>query len=165
MNFPNLITLISPELITFTSAMLPVTELRGSIPFAMEVYDMPAWKAFTLATAGNVAIVFFLLRFLEPVSNFLRKHFSFFDKFFEKLFTKTRAKHTEKWNRLGAIFLVTFVAIPLPGTGGWTGALIAYLFGVKYWRGACLVSLGVIIAGILITLGFESIMKIIEIFS
>ncbi|MBI5755031.1 small multi-drug export protein [Candidatus Peregrinibacteria bacterium] len=150
------------ELITFASAMLPVTELRGSIPLAMEVFKMPAWKAFALATAGNIVIVFFLLRFLEPISNFLRKHSKFFEKFFKKLFEKTRAKHSEKFNRYGAIFLVTFVGIPLPGTGGWTGALIAFIFGIPYWRAAYLVSLGVIIAGVLITLGFGSVMKIIE---
>lgn len=151
-----------PELITFFSAMLPFTELRGSIPLALEVFKLSPLSALAFSVAGNIVPVFLLLAFLNPVSKFLMKHSPFFNKFLTKLFEKTRRKHSKSFKEIGAIFLVTFVAIPLPVTGAWTGSLIAFLFEVPYLIGAGLISLGVLIAGILVTLGVETISEVIE---
>lgn len=75
------------------------------------------------------------------------------DRFFTWLFEKTRAKHSKRISELGHIALITFVAIPLPGSGGWTGSLVAHVFGIKSKLSIPLIILGLIIAGALITLG------------
>lgn len=143
--------------------MLPITELRGAIPFAIEVLGLSPWKALIWGILGNIMPNFFILALLGPVSNFLMKHSEFFKNFLGKLFEKTRKEHSKKIQELGYLFLIIFVAIPLPGSGGWTGSLIAFLFGIPYWHAISLISTGIVIAGVVITLGFESIMKIIEI--
>ena len=149
-------------LITFGMAMLPILEVRGAIPFAIGVLQMSVAEAFIWAVLGNLAIVAILLTLLDPVTKFLMKHSKWFNRFLTDLFHKTRHKHTERFNEVGALFLVTFVAIPLPVTGAWTGTLIAYLFGIKFKHAFPLISLGVIIAALLVSLGFESISTIMH---
>jgi len=151
---------LSPEVVTFFSSMLPFLELRFSIPFAMTAYGMEPWRALLISLAGNTLIAAFLLEALEPVTIFLKKHLSFMDSFFEKLFHKTRTKHTKKISELGHIALVLFVAIPLPGSGAWSGALIAYVFGIKTRIALPLISIGLIIAGIIVSFGTKGIMAI-----
>lgn len=151
-----------PELTTFFSAMLPITELRGSIPFAIQVLGLSPFEAFFWATLGNMIPNFFILLALKPISEFLMKHSRFFKNFFEKLFEKTHQKHSKKFQEFGYLFLVLFVAVPLPGSGGWTGSLIAFLFGVPYWHAVVLICSGIFLAGIFITVGFQSIVRIIE---
>ena len=143
--------------------MLPVTELRGAIPMAIHLFKLPPESAFFWAVLGNTIPNFFILWLLPPISNFLMKKSHRLNRFFTWLFDKTRKKHTKKFNEQGSISLILFVAIPFPGSGGWTGSLIAFLFGVRYWHAMGLISIGIILAGILVTLGFESIMKIGEI--
>lgn len=155
---------MSPELWTFFASMLPVTELRATIPTAIYLWNIDPLTAFTIAVIGNIVPNFFILKLLGPVSNFLMKHSKYCERFFTKLFEITRKKHTEKFEKFGAIFLITFIAIPIPGTGAWTGSLIAWLFKVPYWKAMGLISLGVIGAGILVTAGLTSITKILEIF-
>ena len=87
------------------------------------------------------------------------------DIFFEKLFHRTRKEHTKKFQRYGAIFLIAVVAIPLPGSGSGVGALIAFLFGVDYWKGLSLIATGVVIGGLLLTAGFESVFAILDLFT
>lgn len=141
---------LPPELTTVIVSMLPVAELRGGIPLAFAL-GIPPFKAFWLAVAGNLLPVIPLLLLLQPVSNFLRK-LPVLDKFFEWLFARTRRKShlIEKYEALG---LILFVAIPLPMTGMWTGAVAASLFKIpiKY-------SLPAIIAGVFIAGGIVSVL-------
>ncbi|MFC1655617.1 COG2426 family protein [Patescibacteria group bacterium] len=149
-----------PEIIVFFSSMLPIIELRGSIPvgFAM---GMPAEAVFLWAYIGNIIPCFFILWLLGPVSRFLMRHSKFFNKFFTKLFEKTQHKHKDALEKYGPILLIVFVAIPLPGSGGWTGSLVAFLFGIKYWKAMGLIAIGLAIAGIVITLGAMGIVSIL----
>ncbi len=135
--------------ITFFMAMLPVLELRGSIPWAMLVAGLPWQGAFTWSILGNFVPIVPILLFLEPASNFLRR-WKFFDRFFTWLFTRTRRKGkiVERFEFLGLIILV---AIPLPGTGAWTGALAAFVFGVRFRLALPAIVIGVLIAGVLVT--------------
>ena len=75
----------------------------------------------------------------------------FFDKFFTFLFERTRRKHSKKFEKWGALALITFVAIPLPITGGWSGALAAFVFGIPFKKALPLIFSGVIIAGVIVT--------------
>jgi uncharacterized membrane protein len=144
-NFP-------PQLATFLIAMIPIAELRVSIPLALGTYKMSIWSSYFYSVIGNIVPVFFILYFIDPVSKFLMKHFQIFNRFFTWLFNHTRLKFEGKYAKYGALALVIFVAIPLPMTGAWTGALAAFLFQIPRKIGAVLVSLGVLLAGIIVTL-------------
>ncbi|HCC23286.1 TPA: ligand-binding protein SH3 [Candidatus Falkowbacteria bacterium] len=140
------------ELATFLLAIIPLTEVRASIPVAMGLFKMSAWSAFFWSILGSVFITFVLVYSLDLATKFLRPRFRWADKFFSWLFERTRKKFEGKYLTYGEIALVIFVAIPLPLTGVWTGAAAAYLFGVEKKKAFWLVSLGTIIAGIIVTL-------------
>lgn len=132
-------------------AMLPVIELRGAIPIGVLLGLSPVEAAIP-AVIGNLIPVPFLVWLLDPVQKWLSKRFSFFERFFEWLFTRTRRRAGEKYERFRDAALVSFVAVPLPGTGAWTGAAVAFVFDVKPRRAFVLISLGVLIAAVAVTL-------------
>ena len=107
-----------------------------------------------------IPVVFWLL-FLESISKFLSKHSTLFNKFFEWLFARTRRRISERYDHYGYIALVILVAVPLPITGAWTGTVAAYLLGIPFWRAFGLISTGVIIAGIIVTLASLEIISVV----
>ncbi len=135
------------ELAVILIAMLPVSELRGAIPWAVHPMGggMGLGTAYVLAVIGNFIPVIPLLLGLGPVSNVLRR-WTVFDKFFTWLFARTRrrGKWVEKYEAFG---LIPFVAIPLPVTGAWTGAAAAFVFGVRFWYALPAILAGILIAG------------------
>ena len=135
--------------ISFLS-MLPVTELRGSIPVAISYYHLPVLPSYLFAVISNIIPAIFLLNFLKPFSNYLRR-WHFFEIFFTWLFHRTR-KYEKKYEKYGALFLLFFVAIPFPGTGVWTGSIAAFIFGIRFWYALPMMVAGLIIAGIIVTL-------------
>lgn len=152
--------LIMPdELIAFLLSMLPLTELRGGIPYAVGVLEMPPYHAFLWATLGNIFVAILILKLLDPISQLLRKYSKWFDNFFDKLFKKTHSKHAHKFIIWGEIFLVIFVMIPLPGSGAWTGSLVAFLLGIEFWKSLCLITVGLVLSGILITLATTGVIS------
>lgn len=142
---------IPPEVATTLIAMLPIAELRGAIPIALGAYQLPIWQAYIFAVIGNLIPVIFILKWIYPVSKFLRR-WKIFDRFFVWLFARTRKKFYKKYEKWGDLALILFVAIPLPVTGAWTGSFAAFLFGIKLKKALPLITLGVIIAGIIVTL-------------
>ena len=149
------------EILTFLSAMTPIGELRVAIPIGYS-YGLSIWKAFAFAVFGNMVPIFFLVYFLEPVSDFLSKHFKVFDTFFSYLFKRTRKKHSERFEHSLNIGLITLVAIPLPITGGWTGALAAFVFGIPPKRALLLIFLGILIAGAIVSLSTYGIFSLFD---
>lgn len=147
--------------ITLVLSMLPIVE-KGAIPFAIGVLGLPPLQAAFVAIIGNLISVVILLKFLDPVTKFLMKHSKVLNAYLTKLFEKTRHKHSLRFNEVGAIFLILFVAVPSPVTGPWTGSLIAFLFGVKFWHALLLIGIGVVGACTLFALGFESITSIMN---
>jgi len=144
---------VIPELKTLLISMLPIGELRVAIPVGMTVYDLPFWSAFLWSFIGNIIPIFFVIWGLDLLINKFAVHRIYFlNKFFNWLFERTRKKHTKRFERWRDLVLVIFVAIPLPGTGAWTGALIAYVFGIPLKRAFPAIALGVLIAGIIVTL-------------
>ena len=153
---------------TIIIGMMPVSELRGAIPFAMapvEVggYGMSAPEAYLLAVLGNMIPVIPLLLFLEPVSDFLRR-WRIFDIFFTWLFTRTHRNHSERFEKYGTLALTIFVAIPLPVTGAWTGCAAAFVFGVKFRHALLAIFAGVLIAGVVVTVFTLTGISIFELF-
>lgn len=129
---------------------LPITELRGAIPLALTIYKMSVFPTYIFAVLGNIVPAIFLLLYLKPFSDFLCR-WCLFNMFFEWLFKRTR-RHEEKYEKYGALFLLFFVAIPLPGTGAWTGSVAAFVFGIRFWYAFPTIVGGVMIAGIIVTL-------------
>ncbi len=129
---------------------LPIVELRGAIPVGVAAFGMPWWKVYLIAVAGNMLPIPFILLLLGPVSNFLMR-FAIGKRFFGWLFARTRKKSAsiEKYEALG---LTLFVAIPLPVTGGWTGAMAAFLMGIPFWKSMLYILMGVMIAGVIMTI-------------
>lgn len=140
------------ELLVVLTAASPILELRGAIPLAMGYLGFSIEKAVFLSFIGNILPIFPLLIFLEKFSDFLIKRSIFFQKFFDWLFKRTREKFQGSYLRWGKMALVIFVAIPLPFTGAWTGAVASFLFGIKKKEAFGLITLGVLIAGIIVVL-------------
>lgn len=136
-------------LVTMIIAMLPIFELRGAIPVAYQLLGIPIVPAVCLSVLGNLIPVIPILLFLGPVSGWLRK-IPLFDRFFGWLFSRTRSRSdlVKKYEMVG---LMLFVAVPLPMTGAWTGAIMAFLFGIKFWPSLLFISLGVLIAAAIVT--------------
>lgn len=128
---------------------LPIVELRGAVPVGIAAFEMPWWKVYLVAVAGNMIPIPLILLLLGPLSRFCMR-FEIGRKFFEWLFARTRKKSAsiEKYEALG---LTVFVAIPLPVTGGWTGAMVAFLMGIPFWKSMLYILLGVMIAGAIMT--------------
>jgi uncharacterized membrane protein len=136
---------------TFLLAMAPVGELRAAIPLGLTHYKLGILETFAVSVIGNMIPIVIIAFLLEPVSRWLSKHSKYFRSFFNWLFERTRKKHSKKFEVFEEVALVTFVAIPLPMTGGWSGALAAFVFGIPPKKSLPLVGLGVIIAGIIVT--------------
>ncbi len=143
---------------TFITAMTPIGELRVAIPVALTRYSLSFWETYIIAVVGNMFPIVFIVFLLDPVSRFLSKHFRFFRWFFNWLFERTRRKHSHKFEVLEELALITFVAIPLPVTGAWSGAAAAFVFGIPPKKSLPLILVGVLIAGLIvsgITLGID----------
>lgn len=129
----------------FFGSMVPWLESRYVIPYSMLHLGWEWWQALPLAVLGNMLPIPFILLFFHYVEKFLR-NYKFWTKIMDWLFSKTRARADAKIKRYEHLGLLIFVAIPLPFTGAWTGALIAYLFGLKFSKSIITILIGVIIA-------------------
>jgi uncharacterized membrane protein len=139
---------IPRELIVFIIAMLPVAELRVAIPVGVSL-GLPWPAVAALAIAGNMFPIPFILLLFEGVYRLLRR-WNVMERFFRWLFARTRRNSglIEKYEATG---LLIFVAVPLPLTGAWTGALAAWLMGMRFWPSFLSIFGGVVIAGIIVT--------------
>ena len=130
--------------------MLPVIELRGAIPVGMFLFKFSWLKAALLSIAGNMIPIPFVLLFWESIVIVLQKSRRG-NKFVQWLYTRTksRSKVIEEYEAIG---LAIFVGIPLPGTGAWTGAFAANIFGLKFWKSLLYIFLGVLLAACAVTI-------------
>ena len=151
MSFAELLqgTVWGEMLVTLAVAMLPILELRGAIPFGVGLGLSP-WQAMAAAVIGNMIPVPFIILFIRRIFAWLRRHFPRLDGTVTRLEDRAHLKGetVKKYKYLG---LCIFVAIPLPGTGAWTGALIAAVLDMRLKQAVPAIFLGVAIAGILIT--------------
>ena len=141
---------VSPELIVLIISMIPVIELRGSIPVAIFLFNFHWLKAALLSIIGNMIPIPFILLLVDWFFSLISK-VKPGKKFADWIFARTRRKGKSIEN-YEAIGLTIFVCIPLPGTGGWTGALAANIFGIRFWRAMFCILLGVILAAIIVTI-------------
>lgn len=144
-------------LLTILIAMVPVIELRGAIPIGV-ANGLEPWFATLLAVIGNLIPIPFILLLLTKIFDWLRDK-----KYTKKMIAwleKKAEKNRKKVDKYGWLGLIILVAIPLPGTGAWTGALVASCFKMKFKPSMLAIIAGVIIAAIIvfaITYGFTKI--------
>ena len=142
---------IPPEWAIFFISMIPITELRASIPIGIEVYGLAVWKVWIIAVLGDLIPAILILFFIPHVHKWIMRH-----KFLGKVLTK-KLEHAEKafsgkHKKYGAIGLIIFVGIPLPLTGSWTGSLAAFIFNIPFKKSLPLITVGVCVAATLVTL-------------
>lgn len=136
--------------------MVPIVELRGAIPVAILLHDMNPILAFFCAVVGNLIPVPFIIIFIRKIFDWMRKCFPKLNKMIDRLEEKGKSKR-ETVLKYGFWGLFLFVAIPLPGTGAWTGALISILLGLKLRKCFLPIALGVVTAGaIMLTLSLTA---------
>ena len=136
-------------LYVFGLAMVPVFELRGAIPVWVAA-GLPFWIVFITAILGNLLPVPFLILFTRRVFEWLRKKSAFLERLVSRLEKKAAAKEDllKKYELLGLCILV---AIPLPGTGAWTGSLVAAVFDIRLKHAFPAIALGVLIAAVIVS--------------
>lgn len=139
---------VPDELTVFLISLMPILEIRGGM-IAARLLEMDFLKAFAICYVGNMLPIPFIILFIRKIFDFLRR-FKFFERIIVKLEKKTE-KNKDKVMRYEAWGLLLFVAIPLPGTGGWTGALMAALLDIRIKRSLPIIAIGVLIAGFIMS--------------
>lgn len=140
---------IPSELIVFVISLFPILELRGGM-IAAKLLDVEFVKAFFICYVGNILPLPFILLFIRKIFQFL-KRFEKIGKLIEKLEIRSmRKSESVKKYRLWGLF--AFVAIPLPGTGGWTGSLIAALLDMRISHSFPVIAVGVLVANIIMSI-------------
>lgn len=135
-------------LLTLLVSMVPVIELRGAIPIAVGHGLMPA-VAIPVAILGNLIPVPFIIIFIRKIFAWMRRMFPRLNSMIDRLEEKGKSKKAAiDKSAFWGLFL--FVAIPLPGTGAWTGALIAAMLDMRLKRAFPAIALGVLTAGLIV---------------
>lgn len=126
----------------FSVSMLPIFELRGGIPFGINVLHMPYWKVYPIAVLGNILPIIPIILILHYISKLL-----VIKRFLKR--TELKGHLVRKYGLLG---LMLFVSIPLPITGAWTGSALAFIFSIPWYSALLAITGGVLIAGIIVTI-------------
>jgi len=138
---------------------MPLSELRGGIPLALYLGYSPL-ESYVLAVLGNIIPVPFILLLLDKIKNIKIK---FISKIY--LATTTRIeKQRSVIEKYGYVGLMLFVAVPLPITGAWTGSFLAFLLGLNKLKSFLAISVGVSLAGVIVTLTSIGVLQIINLF-
>lgn len=139
---------LGKELCVFICSMIPIIELRGAIPLGAGL-GMELIPTYLLSILGNLIPVPFILLLIRAVLDFMKKV-----KGLKKiaLWIEAKAdKHKGKIEKYAYFGLFLFVAIPIPGTGAWTGSLIAALMRMKFWKSFLWITFGVLTAGVIMS--------------
>jgi uncharacterized membrane protein len=146
--------------------IMPIVELRGGLPVVIHYLikeNLPIFPFFVLVLILNIGVIFFIFFFLD----YLHIHFlkiNLYRKFMEKYLQKIQTKGDKvnhRMEKIGFLALALFVGVPFPGTGAWTGSLIAWVLNLNRKKSIAAISLGVIIAGVIIlitSLIFEGVL-------
>ncbi len=140
---------IPPLLTVALLGILPISELRGAIFYGIVSTDLPLVTVYIVAVGANLLIAPVVFFFLNYVHHFFMR-VSLYNRLFTRFIERTRRKthkHIEKYGYFG---LTVFVAVPLPMTGAYTGTAAAWVFGLDQKKSIAAVSLGVVVAGIIV---------------
>ena len=133
----------------FILSMLPITELRFSIPYGILYYDIPISNTIALSILGNILIGVIVIYLIGPLMTYFRR-FNLISTVIDYIFKRTRRKG-QIVNNMKFLGLIIFVGLPLPLTGVWTGSLAAYLFGIRRKKSILAIVFGVLISSTIVT--------------
>jgi uncharacterized membrane protein len=139
---------VSPKLSVFLVSMIPLIEERGGLILA-RMLGIPMWEAVFWCVLGNIVPIPFILLLIEKVIHWMADHH--LSGVAEWLIRKAE-KNKPKIDRYGFLGLMLFVGIPLPGTGAWTGSLVASLFDMDLKKASISILLGIFLAAVIMTL-------------
>lgn len=155
-------TFFGKILTTFLVSMVPVIELRGAIPIGV-ARGLPFWVAVLVSVIGNLVPVPFIIIFIKKIFAFMREKMPKLNGLVTRLENKANSK-SETVQKYAFWGLFIFVAIPLPGTGAWTGALIAAMLEMPLKKAFPSIMLGVLSAGAIVTFITYIVPLIVKIF-
>lgn len=140
---------VSKEAVVFIISMIPILELRGGL-IVSKLLQVPITTAIPLCIIGNIIPIPFILLFIKQIFKWMKK-IRIFRRLVERLEEKAMGKsdNIRKYEFWG---LVLFVGIPLPGTGAWTGSLIAALLDVEFKKAVLAELLGIAIATVIMSI-------------
>lgn len=141
-------------------AATPFGEVRLALPLALAVYKLPVWLGFLLSLAGNILAVVFIFFALHCAGRWSMEHIPLVRTMLTRVFARTHRAFSGRYAAWGLLGLALFVAVPLPLTGGWTGAAAAYLFGFKKGPAVLALITGVTLASfavLILTVGIQEL--------
>ena len=145
---------------TFIVSMLPVVELRLAIPMGVSM-GIPVVKAALISVVGNLLPVPFIIAFIRVILDWLKTKSAWMQRFVAWLEKKGTGPKADRVRRYEFWGLLLFVAIPLPGTGAWTGALVAALLDIRMKRALPPIVLGVLIAAVIVSLATAGVIRLL----
>lgn len=143
--------LTESQIYIFFLSMLPVTEVRLSVPLAIVVYHMTVFEALWWGILGNSVAAAIVLYGLYFFGDWIMKHTTFLSRTLGTVLNRARKVFTGKYQAWGLFGLAVFVGIPLPMTGAWTGAAVAYVFGFPKLKALVALIAGIIMAAVIVT--------------
>ena len=138
--------------VIFFTAMTPIGELRAAIPLGVGWYKLSPGLVLGLSILGTLLVSWLIYWGLAPLTHWLRQWIKPLDKLFDWWFSHTRDQHAAQFRRYGNWAVLLVAATPLPLAGGWTGALLAYLFNLQWQWALPILAAGALIFGIIVTL-------------
>lgn len=130
----------------FLLSMLPVTELRASLPLALTTFGMAPFEGWLYSVLGNAVPLIIMFLLFEPLYAWAQKRIPKLGEWVERFVESRKKKHKKRYEEIGLAILILLVAIPLPGTGVWTGSLLAVVFKMNRTRAAIAILAGLLIA-------------------
>ncbi len=144
----------------FFAAMTPVGELRLSIPLGIYTLNLPWYQVLPVSVGGNIIPVLFIIPGLHVGTRLLHRYPTFLTRILDWRTESLLQTYNARFAKYGPAFLVVLVAIPLPITGAWTGSLASWAFGIPAKKAIPLIALGVVFAGIIVTVLTEMGIKV-----
>jgi uncharacterized membrane protein len=135
--------------LTILLCLFPIAELRGGLPFAL-ARGMPLLPAYLVCVLANALVGPLVFLFLSTLHRLLERGAAY-RRFFERIVVRARRKVNRAVERFGYVGLAVFVAIPLPLTGAYTGAVGAWVLGMSRWKSILAIAIGVAVAGVVIS--------------
>ena len=140
---------LQQQLIVLIIATLPVVELRGAIPVAMDIFHMPWYQSLILSLIGNLIPVPLLLLFYDVLTRTLSR--LKIGKIFIEWLSQRSTRQARIIEKYGHIGIILFTAIPFPGTGAWTASIVTHFLGISFKNALLDIIIGVIGAGVIVT--------------
>ena len=157
-------SLLLKYLIVTGVSMVPLIELRGAVPIGTGM-GLPWLPTLIISIIGNCLPIPVILLFVKVVLKWMRGcSIKLFSKVSNWVYQKAE-KNRQKIEKYAIFGLYVFVAVPLPGTGAWTGALVAALFDMPKWKAVASICAGVVTAGIIMTVGSQLVLAVVSLFN